>query len=65
MWTTPAAEDYPHDIHVVPHHDLREHFPNRTCWCRPFEDDDEPRVWHHKAMDRREQHEGPNGLPTH
>lgn len=39
------------DVHVLPVNDLRPHEVSRSCWCRPFEDDD---VWIHQALDRRE-----------
>lgn len=47
----------PPDVHVVPTRDLREHEAARECWCHPVEDDDEPNVWIHHAMDQREQYE--------
>lgn len=40
--------------HVVPIDDLREHEDSAQCWCRPSEDDEEPGVWVHRAMDGRE-----------
>ena len=42
-------------IHVVPIGDLREHDSNVRCWCKPSQDDEEPRLWIHHAMDRREE----------
>ena len=43
--------------HVIPLNDLREHEPYKTCWCKPTQDDDEPLVWIHHSMDRREEYE--------
>lgn len=42
------------DIHIVPLNDLREHDSARSCWCKPVQDDEEPTVWVHPSMDRRE-----------
>jgi hypothetical protein len=44
-------------VHVVPVGDLREHDASTTCWCNPTQDDEEPLVWVHHSMDRREQYE--------
>lgn len=41
----------------MPLHDLRDHETSRECWCKPTEDEDEPRVVLHHAMDQREQYE--------
>ena len=43
--------------HVIPLNDLRNHEPYKTCWCAPTQDDDEPLVWIHHSMDRREEYE--------
>ena len=40
--------------HVVPVGDLREHESLPSCWCKPRQDEDEPLVWVHNSMDRRE-----------
>ena len=40
--------------HVVPMDDLREHTSSSDCWCKPVPDKDEPNVWVHNSMDRRE-----------
>jgi hypothetical protein len=40
--------------HVVPIDDLRPHESSQTCWCKPTQDEDEPTVWIHNSMDRRE-----------
>lgn len=40
--------------HVIPMGDLREHNSSRDCWCKPMQDADEPTVWIHNSMDRRE-----------
>ena len=45
------------EVHVMPQHDLRDHETSRECWCKPTEDEDEPRVVLHHAMDQREQYE--------
>jgi hypothetical protein len=42
------------DLHVVPLNDLREHAAASDCWCSPVQDVDEPLVWVHQSMDRRE-----------
>lgn len=42
------------DLHVTPVGDLREHHTSPSCWCRPTQDADEPTVWIHHSMDRRE-----------
>ena len=43
--------------HVVPIGDLREHESLPTCWCKPVQDEEEPNVWIHNAMDQRETYE--------
>ncbi|WP_225784250.1 hypothetical protein [Xenophilus sp. Marseille-Q4582] len=42
------------ELHVIPLEDLREHECGKGCWCRPAEDDEEPVVNRHNAMDGRE-----------
>lgn len=44
-------------IHCLPLNDLREHSLASDCWCRPINPTDEPRVWIHTSMDRREEYE--------
>ena len=44
-------------IHVIPEDDLRGHETTPECWCKPTQDDDEPNVWVHHSMDRREEYE--------
>ena len=44
-------------LHVVPVDDLREHELTIDCWCNPEEDDEEPTVIIHNAMDERETYE--------
>lgn len=44
-------------LHVVPLGDLRDHDAESCCWCRPTEDDEQPGVWHHHALDGREKYE--------
>jgi len=51
------------DFHVIPAADLRDHQPAMKCWCCPREDEDQPRVWIHTALDGRETHEA--GAPLH
>lgn len=53
-WLCQPIED---DIHVMPQIDLREHHALRTCWCQPTEDQEEPAVWIHHALDGREKYE--------
>ena len=43
--------------HIIPVGDLRPHQPFTSCWCCPTEDDDEPDVWLHHALDGRERYE--------
>lgn len=43
--------------HLVPIDDLRPHDLTTRCWCRPIEDDEEPDLWAHNALDEREAHE--------
>lgn len=44
-------------IHTMPLGDFREHQESVTCWCHPRQDEAEPRVWIHNAMDGRESYE--------
>jgi hypothetical protein len=48
--------------HVLPLNDLREHEARKTCWCQPTQDEEEPLVWIHHSMDKREEYE--NGRKT-
>lgn len=43
--------------HVVPIGDLRPHKSSKNCWCGPVQDEEEPNVWVHNAMDQRETYE--------
>lgn len=43
--------------HVIPIGDLKEHDCSEECWCEPFEDDEEPNVIVHNALDDREGYE--------
>jgi hypothetical protein len=52
--TQPLNDD---DIHTMPVNDLREHVSRPDCWCKPTQDDEEPRLWVHHSMDRREEYE--------
>lgn len=45
------------DVHVMPVNDLREHDESRDCWCKPTQDSDEPSMYVHHSMDRREEYE--------
>lgn len=42
------------DCHVLPIGDLREHVAERDCWCKPKEDDEQPGLFVHNALDGRE-----------
>jgi hypothetical protein len=46
------------DIHIVPPHDLRDHF-DEDCWCIPEVEDEHncKRIIIHNSMDRREEFE--------
>lgn len=44
-------------FHIVPVGDLRDHEADPTCWCNPTEDEDDPDIWVHHSMDRREDYE--------
>jgi nicotinamide mononucleotide adenylyltransferase len=50
------ADDTSH-FHIVPVGDLRDHEADPRCWCRPTEDEEDPGIWVHHAMDGREQYE--------
>ena len=43
--------------HIAPIMDLRDHDAHPTCWCGPTEDLDDPGIWVHHAMDRRDEYE--------
>lgn len=45
------------DLHTIPVGDFREHVAERTCWCRPRQDEREPSLWIHNALDGRESYE--------
>lgn len=45
----------PNDVHVIPNNDLREHEPTSECFCQPTEE--EPGLWVHHSLDRRELYE--------
>lgn len=47
--------------HVVPLEDLREHDPDRACWCKPVLDEG---VIVHNAMDGREAFETGERKPS-
>jgi hypothetical protein len=49
------AGDAMNDVHTIPADDLREHTESSACWCNPRED--EPGLWIHNSMDRREEYE--------
>jgi hypothetical protein len=53
----PDEQSSKDSLHVVPIDDLREHVISSTCWCRPKQDDETPRLWTHNSMDRREEYE--------
>jgi len=44
-------------FHIVPVGDLRDHDADPDCWCGPTEDDEDPGIWVHHAMDKREEYE--------
>jgi hypothetical protein len=44
-------------LHVVPMFDLREHESSWACWCKPTEDEENPGLWVHHALDGREKYE--------
>ena len=47
----------PDEQHVMPVNDLREHESNAQCWCNPTQDEEEPSIYIHHSMDRREEYE--------
>lgn len=51
-------------VHVVPVDDLREHTCDPQCWCGPTQDDEEPCLYVHHAMDQRELYENGERLPS-
>lgn len=46
-----------HHFHIVPLDDLRDHEADPACWCNPTEDEEDPGIWVHSAMDKREEYE--------
>jgi hypothetical protein len=44
-------------VHVVPVDDLRDHVCTAQCWCQPTQDEEEPLLYVHHAMDQRELYE--------
>jgi hypothetical protein len=40
--------------HVIPIDDLREHDPEKGCWCNPMPDQADSDVLIHNALDRRD-----------
>ena len=44
-------------MHIIPINDLREHVSSNSCWCHPEQDDEQPSIWVHNSMDRREEYE--------
>lgn len=51
-------------IHCTPVDDMREHERSTECWCKPTQDDEEPRVWVHTSMDGREAFEAGERAPS-
>jgi hypothetical protein len=49
--------DDTHHYHIVPVDDVRDHEVHTECWCNPTEDDEDPGIWVHHAMDKREEYE--------
>lgn len=45
------------EIHVIPRADLRAHDVGRECWCSPEQDVEQPCVFIHNSLDRREEYE--------
>ena len=45
------------NIHVQPVDDYREHDTSPNCWCKPVQDEEEPRLYVHNSMDGREKYE--------
>jgi hypothetical protein len=52
MWEVWINEDG--GRHVVPQEDLKPHFHDQLCWCKPQDDDG---IWVHNSMDLREMYE--------
>lgn len=44
-------------IHVTPIDDYRPHDDLATCWCKPRQDAEDPTIWIHNSLDRRESYE--------
>lgn len=44
-------------FHILPSNDLKDHEADPMCWCVPEEDEEDPNIWVHNAMDRREEYE--------
>jgi len=59
-WTLRRYHHVSGDVqdHLVPEGDLREH-DGPGCWCDPVLDpgDDNPHLWAHNSIDRREVYE--------
>lgn len=58
-WVTAMVYEVDETVHfhIVPAGDLRDHEAHPSCWCQPTEDEDDPGIWAHKAMDKREEYE--------
>jgi hypothetical protein len=41
----------------MPLRDLRDHTCGTDCWCKPTQDLEQPGLWIHHAMDKREEYE--------
>ena len=50
------ADDTTH-FHIIPYADIRDHNADPCCWCCPTEDPEDPGIWSHNAMDKREERE--------
>lgn len=48
-------------FHIIPINDLREHKESKDCWCKPKQDIEEPSLYIHNSLDKREEYE--NGRP--
>lgn len=44
-------------FHIIPAGDIDLHRADPTCWCSPEEDPEDPGIWVHHAMDRRDEYE--------